>query len=217
MIKKLTLSVVLLTIFILSQNTANAGYFSDNSHIDDNMGFLKNTMNKNTSTEDVQEPVIAPAPKAKIAKIASKINPVATLTVQASAYTSTPDQTDSSPFITANGEHVYWGGVAANIIDTNGRNIPFGTKIMIPDLFGDQIGIERPDPGHGQGGGAVRDHRERGLPRPDRPGGAAARALRRSRGRTRAARRGRAPAPGRCSRRGSPATGTRAARRIAGR
>ncbi|KKR02581.1 MAG: hypothetical protein UT29_C0001G0061 [Candidatus Yanofskybacteria bacterium GW2011_GWA1_39_13] len=139
MIKKLTLSVVLLTIFILSQNTANAGYFSDNSHIDDNMGFLKNTMNKNTSTEDVQEPVIAPAPKAKIAKIASKINPVATLTVQASAYTSTPDQTDSSPFITANGEHVYWGGVAANIIDASGRNIPFGTRIMIPKLFGDQI------------------------------------------------------------------------------
>lgn len=141
MIKKLTFSVVLLTMFFLSQNTANAGYFSDNSHIGDNIGFLKNTMNKNTSTEDVQEqdPIATPAPKAKTIKTASKINSVATLMVTASAYTSTPYQTDSTPFITANGEHVYWGGVAANIIDTNGRNIPFGTKIMIPKLFGDQI------------------------------------------------------------------------------
>lgn len=139
MIKKLTISVVLLTMFFLSQNTVNAGYFSDNSHIDDNMGFLKNTLNKNTSVEDVQEPIFAPAPKTNTIKTASKINPVATLTVQASAYTSTPGQTDSTPFTTANGEHVYWGGVAANIIDANGRNIPFGTKIMIPKLFGDQI------------------------------------------------------------------------------
>ena len=141
MIKKLTISVVLLTMFFLSQNTANAGYFSDNSHIDDNMGYLKNTVSKNTSAEDIQEqsPVVIPTPKAKTIKNTSKINPVATFMVTASAYTSTPNQTDSSPFITANGEHVYWGGVAANIIDTNGRNIPFGTKIMIPKLFGDQI------------------------------------------------------------------------------
>ena len=122
--------------FLLSQNTANAGYFSDNSHIGDNMSFLKNTIDKNTSTEDVQEqaPISTPAPKT-----VAKVNPVVTLTVQASAYTSTPDQTDSTPFITANGDRVYWGGVAANIIDINGRNIPFGTKIMIPKLFGDQI------------------------------------------------------------------------------
>lgn len=141
MIKKLTISVVLLTILSLSQNTANAGYFSDNSHIDDNMGFLKNTMNKNTSTEDVQEqdPIVTSTSKTKTTKIVAKTNPVATLMVVASAYTSTPYQTDSTPFITANGEHVYWGGVAANIIDANGRNIPFGTKIMIPKLFGDQI------------------------------------------------------------------------------
>lgn len=141
MIKKLTFSVVLLTMFFLSQNTANAGYFSDNSHIDDNIGFLKNTVGKDTTVEDIQkqEPVATPTLKTKSIKTASRINPVATLMVTASAYTSTPWQTDDSPFITANGEHVYWGGVAANIIDANGRNIPFGTKIMIPKLFGDQI------------------------------------------------------------------------------
>lgn len=48
------------------------------------------------------------------------------------AYSSTVWQTDSSPFITAAGTHVRDGIVAAN-------TLPFGTKIMIPDLFGDKV------------------------------------------------------------------------------
>ncbi len=48
------------------------------------------------------------------------------------AYTSTPDQTDDSPFIAANGAHVYDGMVAANWL-------PFGTKIKIPSIYGDKI------------------------------------------------------------------------------
>ncbi len=138
MIKKLTISVVLLITLVLTSSSANAGYFSDNSHIDGNVDYLRNTITKNAdTTEDVPEPT--PAPKIKTTKTTSKSTSVATLMVVASAYSSTPYQTDDSPFTTANGEHVYWGGVAANIVDTNGRNIPFGTKLMIPDLFGDQI------------------------------------------------------------------------------
>jgi 3D (Asp-Asp-Asp) domain-containing protein len=53
-------------------------------------------------------------------------------TVPMSAYSSTPDQTDDSPFITANGAHVYDGLIAANFL-------PFGTKVKIPSLFGDKI------------------------------------------------------------------------------
>lgn len=48
------------------------------------------------------------------------------------AYSSTIWQTDSSPFITAAGTVVREGVVAAN-------TLPFGSKIMIPDLFGDKI------------------------------------------------------------------------------
>lgn len=48
------------------------------------------------------------------------------------AYSSTVWETDSSPFITAAGTHVRDGIVAAN-------TLPFGTKIMIPDLFGDKV------------------------------------------------------------------------------
>jgi len=48
------------------------------------------------------------------------------------AYSSTVDQTDSDPFITASGAWVEDGIVAANFL-------PFGTKIRIPKLFGDKI------------------------------------------------------------------------------
>lgn len=48
------------------------------------------------------------------------------------AYSSTPDQTDDSPFISASGEYVYDGMIAANFL-------PFGTKVKIPELFGDKI------------------------------------------------------------------------------
>ena len=61
------------------------------------------------------------------------------VTVQVSGYNSEVGQTDASPFIMANGNHVRWGAVAANIIDANGRNIPFGTVIKIPSLYGDQL------------------------------------------------------------------------------
>lgn len=48
------------------------------------------------------------------------------------AYSSTRWQTDASPFITAAGTRVRDGIVAAN-------TLPFGTKIMIPDMFGEKI------------------------------------------------------------------------------
>lgn len=46
--------------------------------------------------------------------------------VTATAYSSTPDQTDSSPFITASGSRVHHGTVAANFL-------PLGTIIRIND------------------------------------------------------------------------------------
>lgn len=52
--------------------------------------------------------------------------------VTITAYSSTPDQTDSTPFITANGTYVGDGIVAANFLN-------FGTKIKIPELFEDKI------------------------------------------------------------------------------
>lgn len=55
-----------------------------------------------------------------------------TMKVTVTAYSSTPDQTDSTPFITANGTHVHDGIIAANFL-------PFGTKVRFPDYSGDKI------------------------------------------------------------------------------
>lgn len=60
--------------------------------------------------------------------------------VAATAYSSTPDQTDDSPFITAAGTYVRDGIVATNLIDPlTGRRYAFGTRIKIPDVYGDKI------------------------------------------------------------------------------
>lgn len=48
------------------------------------------------------------------------------------AYSSTPSQTDSTPFITASGKEVADGIIANNLL-------PFGTKVRIPQLYGDKV------------------------------------------------------------------------------
>ncbi|OGN19382.1 MAG: hypothetical protein A3F25_01565 [Candidatus Yanofskybacteria bacterium RIFCSPHIGHO2_12_FULL_45_19b] len=58
-------------------------------------------------------------------------NKAVNYTVPASAYSSTPDQTDDTPFITAMGTHVRDGVIAANFL-------PLGTVIKIPELYGDK-------------------------------------------------------------------------------
>lgn len=55
-----------------------------------------------------------------------------TLSVRVTAYSSTPDQTDDSPFITASGTHVRDGIVATNML-------PFKTLVRFPELFGDKV------------------------------------------------------------------------------
>jgi len=54
--------------------------------------------------------------------------------VFATAYSSTPDQTDGDPFITASGTYVYDGVLAANFLS-------FGTRVRVPEIFGDKIFI----------------------------------------------------------------------------
>jgi len=58
--------------------------------------------------------------------IAKKIKVIIT------AYSSTPEETDDTPFITASGKSVADGVVANNML-------PLGTKIKIPELYGDKI------------------------------------------------------------------------------
>ena len=57
---------------------------------------------------------------------------VRTVSVVVTAYSSTTWQTADSPFITASGTTVREGVVAANFL-------PIGTRIKLPDLYGDKI------------------------------------------------------------------------------
>jgi len=48
------------------------------------------------------------------------------------AYSSSPEETDDTPFITASGSDTHYGIAAANFL-------PIGSKIRLPGIFGDQI------------------------------------------------------------------------------
>jgi len=52
--------------------------------------------------------------------------------VTVTAYTSSPEETDDTPFITASGTTTRDGVLASNFL-------PFGTKVRIPDAFGDKV------------------------------------------------------------------------------
>jgi len=56
------------------------------------------------------------------------------LEVILTGYSSVPWQTDSDPYLTASGKRPKFGTVASNFL-------PFGTKILIPEIFGNQIFI----------------------------------------------------------------------------
>lgn len=63
------------------------------------------------------------------------------------AYSSTPDQTDDTPFIAASGVRVYDGLIAVNWLR-------FGTRVKFPELFGDKVFIvdDRMHPRYGRYG-----------------------------------------------------------------
>jgi len=61
-----------------------------------------------------------------------ELQPIQRVKMVITAYSSTPWQTDSSPYITASGKTVEEGIIANNMLT-------FGTKIRIPELYGDKI------------------------------------------------------------------------------
>ncbi|MEK9158199.1 MAG: hypothetical protein AAB638_03410 [Patescibacteria group bacterium] len=137
----IVLSAIILSVGSASQ--ASAGFFDNSSNWSfDSLYQNIQDMNINRSEEsNIQSnavaSVISPATnKAKIKKVKR------THTVSLSAYSSSVDETDSTPFITAANTYVRDGIVASNLINPEtGRRYAFGTAIKIPDLFGDKIFI----------------------------------------------------------------------------
>jgi len=89
--------------------------------------FHDNTLSP-VSELEVKKPVsnIEEKPKQK------EVVVVDTITTTITGYSSTVDQTNSDPFITASGHWVRDGIVAANFL-------PFGTQIRIPQYFGNKV------------------------------------------------------------------------------
>jgi 3D (Asp-Asp-Asp) domain-containing protein len=54
------------------------------------------------------------------------------MTAYSSSIWETDNEVENDPFITASGSWVHWGTVAANFL-------PFGTKIRIPFVYGDEV------------------------------------------------------------------------------
>lgn len=77
------------------------------------------------ASEDNEKFCVAPGVSYEVVK---------TVKMMVTAYSSTPDQTDDTPFTTASGKRVTDGIVANNML-------PFGSKIRIPALYGEKVFI----------------------------------------------------------------------------
>ena len=65
-------------------------------------------------------------------KEVTKVQEKITHQVHVTAYTSRPEETDDTPYLTASGSFVRDGVVASNFL-------PLGTLIKIPEYFGDKV------------------------------------------------------------------------------
>lgn len=88
----------------------------------------------NEQTNSAIQETVVQETKNPVTPVKTKSIAVKQYVVLATAYSSTIDQTDSTPFITASGTYVRDGIAAANFL-------PFGTVFKIPDLYGDKIFI----------------------------------------------------------------------------
>lgn len=112
-----SLALSLISSYLNRNTPAPAGTGNENNQNTANAPIAQNIF-----TANIPETV----PPQNVTSILSEI------VVAATAYSSTPDQTDDTPFITALGTTVRDGVIATNFL-------PFGTKIMIPEIYGDKI------------------------------------------------------------------------------
>jgi len=92
----------------------------------------KSGQNPGISEENVVPVAHAAVTLTGTGQTATPEGPTETKTVWVTAYASTPEETDSTPFVTASMTHVHDGVLAANFL-------PFGTKVLIPQIFGNKV------------------------------------------------------------------------------
>ena len=131
------ITIIILTFLILTANNANAVLFNwKNVSITgtalietENDWTFNNIANKSADINMAKKIVLAEEEDKH-----ENFRVIKTYTVRATAYSSTVDQTDSTPFITASNTYVRDGIIAANFL-------PFGTTVRIPEIYGDKLFI----------------------------------------------------------------------------
>ena len=98
------------------------------------LGFFLSPNNNQEVTEDA--PTFLFSQGSFLVALSNPANPplkvVRTFNTIITAYSSTPEQTDDTPFTTASNKNVRDGIVANNLL-------PFGTQIRIPELYGEKV------------------------------------------------------------------------------
>jgi len=90
-----------------------------------------NQSNTNTINSSIAIDNVCHQQQGQLPELKDK-EPRQVMNITITAYSSTPDQTSGDPFITASGSRVRDGVIAANFL-------PIGTKVKIPEKYGDKI------------------------------------------------------------------------------
>lgn len=121
----------------INSNSLVLAAISNPNYSDDDSGDLDIVIQNSVFIQATGSPVTGTAsvnPIKKVSSIVKKFSIVSKGKVLVTAYSSTIDQTDDSPFTTANGSRVHDGTIACNFL-------PFGTKVRFPEKFGDKVFI----------------------------------------------------------------------------
>lgn len=97
-----------------------------------NVLIFPTSLDRTAAIQRVLAPTVQVAETKQAETVIEKPVPKRTIYVMVTAYSSTPDQTDDTPFHTANGTYVRDGIIASNFLK-------FGTRVRFPDYFGDKI------------------------------------------------------------------------------
>lgn len=119
----MTAGVLLFEIFLFP-HAGRAEVILSNEPAAPDMAIAAEPLAEETIVSDTASPQRLPATESLPVKGVKK--------VVITAYSSTVDQTDDTPFITANGTQVRDGIIAANFL-------AFGTRVRIPELYGDKV------------------------------------------------------------------------------
>ncbi|MFH0819453.1 MAG: hypothetical protein V1892_00295 [bacterium] len=140
------LGILVMLILVLEWANPHLAYaqsissYRPNVFIAENKDILLSKINLEEQEKEIQ---IAASQEMVINSSTLPIKVKRAIRVVVTAYSSTPDQTDSTPFITASGSQVRDGVIAANFLR-------FGTKVRFPNKFGAKIFVveDRMNPRH---------------------------------------------------------------------